>query len=699
MLAGVLAVKAVVLAQLGRHPLLQPHGNLDTAAYVELARSVVDGGPRAIGEPFFLSPLYVYFLAAVFKGGGSLLGAKVVQILLGTAAVGLIWETARHWHGAGAAWVAAALAALTGLFTFQEVLTLQAALDPFLAALALALVSRTQADDRLWPLAAAGMSAGLLALNRPNALGWGLAAGILITLSSRRSQRDGAAPSFARLPAVRGAVFTVCLLLALAPSALHNYAVSGDLVPIASHGGLNFYIGNNADADGKYRPVEGITPSIAGQARDAARVAEAEAGRPLSPGEVSGHFYRRAWDWIAQHPGQALRLFAWKVALLLNRAEVPLNYSYAYYRWDERTLLRALAVGPWLLVPLGLVGLLVPSMRARRPGYWVWASFVPVYGLSVAAFFVTSRYRLPLLVPLCVSAGGAVAWGAQRIRERRPRPVAAPAVAALVLGVVVSWPLGVDDGRGGEQQRRAVWLVEQGSYDEARRYVTGIAAAHPTPSALHIRVGEAFAAASRLDDAVAQFRAALAIDPSAPEARLALGQALVVTGQPREAAALLVPVLEAGHRPELSAPWLGRALALSGDRERAVTLLAGLPLALASARRETADDLGELALELRAPAQAVRWLEVAARDPAAAAGVHENLGVALLLLGRAADAVGPLETACRLEPGRASAHLNLAVAHAELGHVEMARAHAEEARQLDPREPRAAALLDRLSRR
>ena len=32
-------------------------------------------------------------------------------------------------------------------------------------------------------------------------------------------------------------------------------------------------------------------------------------------------------------------------------------------------------------------------------------------------------------------------------------------------------------------------------------------------------------------------------------------------------------------------------------------------------------------------------------------------------------------------------------------HVEMARAHAEEARQLDPREPRAAALLDRLSRR
>jgi len=695
----VLVVKAVVLAQLGGHPLLQPHGDLDTAAYVELARTVADKGPLAVAQPFFLSPLYVFFLAGVFKAGGSLFTAKVVQILLGTLAVGLVHRTARQWYGARAAWLAAALAALTGLFTFQEVLTLQAALDPFLVASALYLVSRAQVGRRPWPLVAAGASAGLLALNRPNALGYGLAAGALIALSSRwQAAREGT-PPVVRQPVARGATFLAGLFLVLAPAALHNYAVSGDFVPIASHGGLNFYIGNNADADGKYRPVEGVTPSIVGQARDAARIAEADAGRPLTPGEVSAYFYRRAWAWIGAHPGQALRLLAWKVALLLNRTEVPLNYSYAYYRWDERTLLRALAVGPWLLVPLGLVGLLVPSMRADRPGFWVWASFVPVYGFSVAAFFVTSRYRLPLLVPLCISAGGAVAWGVERLRERRLRPLVVPALAALILGVLVNWHLGLDDGRGGEQQRRAVWLVEQGSYDEARRYVAEIAAAHPRPVALRIRVGEAFANANQFDDAVGQFRAALAIDPAGPETRLALGQALVVTGQPREAAALLAPVLEAGYRPEVSAPWLARALAASGDRERAARLLAGLPLGLAGVRGEIAGELGELALEIGAPAEAVRWLTAAATSEAAGAGVHENLGVALLLLGRAADAVGPLETACRLEPGRASAHLNLAVAHAELGHVEMARAHAEEARQLDPREPRAAALLDRLSRR
>jgi Flp pilus assembly protein TadD len=50
-------------------------------------------------------------------------------------------------------------------------------------------------------------------------------------------------------------------------------------------------------------------------------------------------------------------------------------------------------------------------------------------------------------------------------------------------------------------------------------------------------------------------------------------------------------------------------------------------------------------------------------------------------------------------PSPGTSRLNLAVAQAELGQLERARAHAEEARQLDPREPRAAALLDRLSRR
>src|SRR5688500_18616521 len=113
--------------QLWDHPLLQPHGELDTAYYVTLGQRVASEGVFAPVGAFFVSPLYVYFLAAVFAAGGSLLAAQVVQIALGAVAGGLLFATARHWFGKRAALVGAGLATLTGIFTFNEIVILQSA--------------------------------------------------------------------------------------------------------------------------------------------------------------------------------------------------------------------------------------------------------------------------------------------------------------------------------------------------------------------------------------------------------------------------------------------------------------------------------------------------------------------------------------------------------------------------------------------
>ena len=169
-------VKLVVLMQLWNHPLLQPHGELDTAYYIALGRRIALEGVLAPIGAFFVSPLYVYFLAAVFAAGGSLLAAQLVQIGLGAAAVGMLFATARHWFGERAALVAAGLAILTGVFTFNEVLILQSALDPFLVSCALYALTRTMAGGGTWAFAAAGASLGLLALNRPNAMVFAVAA-------------------------------------------------------------------------------------------------------------------------------------------------------------------------------------------------------------------------------------------------------------------------------------------------------------------------------------------------------------------------------------------------------------------------------------------------------------------------------------------------------------------------------------------
>jgi tetratricopeptide (TPR) repeat protein len=685
--ATALAIKAIVLAQLGDHPLLQPLGELDSAFYVQLARSVAADGLLAGGEPFFVSPLYVYFLGAIFAVGGSIETARIVQVVLGSAAVGLIVITARHWFGEKTAWVAGVLAVLTGLFSFYEIVILPAALDPFLAAAMLAALSMSLSGNAR-ALIAAGVFAGLFALNRPNALVFAAVAAAWPLVWWWRG--GAAAPT---LSWRRAMLLPAALLLVLAGNGLRNYAASGEWVLISSHGGLNFYIGNGPQADGTYAHVPGITPSIAGQARDAATVAAAAGEPDPSASAVSAFFYRQAVTWMADHPLDALRLWIRKAALLVNHVNVPLNFSYAYYSREEPSLLNVLIVGPWLLLPLGIAGLFLRSARQSTRGFWLWASFVPIYGLSVMAFFVTTRYRLPLLIPLCGSAAAALTWGYERIRHRQWKALARLAAGAAALGIAAGWPLGVSEGSDVEQGRRAVWLIEQGRITEAREHAARLEPSQSRPGLLHYRVGRALAGVDRFGDAIEHFRRSLVFEPDHLDAQLELGQLLTVVEQPAEAIPLLLAVVDAGHRLEVAAPWLVRALAATRQRERALHLMGTWPSAIASARAETALDLGSMALELNGPIEAERWLRVAVTRLANNAEAHEHLGIALLLQDRVDASIVSLERARALGPERATAHLNLAAAYARAGRIEEARAEAREALRLNPGESQAAALL------
>jgi tetratricopeptide (TPR) repeat protein len=650
--AAAFAVKLAVLMQLWNHPLLQPHGELDTAYYVALSERVASEGVLAPIGAFFVSPLYVYFLAAVFAAGGSLLAAQLVQIALGAVGVGLLFATARHWFGERAALVAAGLAILTGTFTFNEVLILQSAVDPFLVSCALYALTRTMAGGGTSAFAAAGAALGLLALNRPNALVFAVAAAVVVLVSASREGRGK-----------RGAVLVAALLAVLAATAARNYAVSGNVVLIASHGGLNFYIGNHDRADGTYTPVPGITPSIAGQAGDSARVAESSTGRRLSPGEVSNYFARRALVWMAGHPADALMLWIRKIGILLNRVDVPLNYSYAFYTREPFSFLRILAVGPWLLLPLGLVGLFWPALRTNfHHGYWVWAMFVPLYGASVVLFFVTDRYRMPLFVPLCAAAGAVLVRCYDLVRARQFSLLLRPAGAIAMTSLVVFLNLGLDNGIGGEQTRQAVWLVERGSFDEARRYVERVSHDHLHPGVLRFRVAQALLDAGRPDEAVVLLTEAKAIDGPRPAIRLALGEALLRSGRAGEA----------------------------------VKQLSGIEDSVAGTTVESALDFGTLALEQHALPEAIRWLQIAVQLAPDRAEALEKLGVAIFLNGDPPTARPYLEEAARRDPGSASAHLNLAAVYAELGRFPEARREAREALRLDPAEARAAALLKAL---
>jgi 4-amino-4-deoxy-L-arabinose transferase-like glycosyltransferase len=612
LLVVALALKAAVLAQLGGHPLLQPAGDIDTGVYARLAWKVAGGDLLLRSEgpiPFFVSPLYLYFLAAVHVlSAGSLLAAKAVQIALGTAAVGLVWGMTRRLFGDRAALVAGILYALTGVVTFHEILILQAALDPFLTALALFLLADALTHGRisskvngaeaaapgganLWRWLVAGAAFGLLSLNRPNALLCVAAiAVVLLALAATRPvvRRRSGQPllPFEENP-LRTLQFAAAFLAGTAAMVAlplaRNLIVSGEPVLISSHGGLNFLVGNGPGANGVYRAIPGITPDIGGQSADTKRVAEVEEGRPLSAREISSHFARKAWAWIGSEPGAAFALFATKIRYVLSGDEAPLNFSFPWYR-DRSLALRLLFVGPGLLVPLaggGFVLALFTSAGAARRALLVWAAFAPAYVLAVAAFFVATRYRLPLVVALAPLGGAGVARLPEARRVKGAR-LAIAGAAAVILAAVSLWPTRLWDGAQDEEMHLVLWEIERGDAG-AMRHAETAAREHPDPALVWLRAGRSFEAAGKSDEAITALSRSHVIDPDRPGTAALLSALLEKRGLARALAGDA-----SGARPDLE-----EALRLDGSNASAC-------LNLAVVLAETGDGAGARAFAERA---------------------------------------------------------------------------------------------------
>lgn len=685
-------MKLIVVLQLRDHPLLQADAGLDTTIYTNLASRVLAGNRSLAPGLYVVSPLYIYVLAAIFSFSGALLAVRLVQVALGTAAVWLIFAGARAWHGERAAWIAAVLAALTGLFTFHEVLILQAALDPFLTAAALATLAfaLTRPRPLLW-FALSGLALGTQTLNRPNVLLPCVAILALLAVAQRWRALT---------------MMAAGVVLALSPVIVRNIVVAGDWSPASSHGGLNFYIGNNAEADGTYRPVPGITPNMAGQQQDARRIAEESVGRALSDADVSAYFYGLGWTWIRLHPGQALALFARKLGYVFNGAFITLNNSFSFYAYDERTLLALLFVGPWLLIPLGLVGLIIGAPAERRYEYVVWASFVPVYAIAVAIFFMAERYRLPMLVPLCMGAGkaGEAIWQIFRRKadatdtrqpQKRSRgfsfqaeatriqPEVYALVAIVPLAVLVNWPVHVDNGRAEERTRMAEAMVARDRYDAAEAWVATAEPGHPSPAVLHFRVARGYIMRRQPQRAIDHLERALTLDPNRPEVDYAYGQALVDAGRSAEAIPHLRNALKAGVRVDLAGYDLARALAATGNRAGALQILQTVkPERPRDA--ESWDALGQLALQLESPSLAAAFFNQAIMAAPDLAKPLVDMGLALAMMGRYPEAISNFERGLLIDPTDAAVQLNLAVAYAETGRIADARAHAQEALRLKP---------------
>src|SRR5207245_3410951 len=103
------------------------------------------------------------------------------------------------------------------------------------------------------------------------------------------------------------------------------------------------------------------------------------------------------------------------------------------------------------------------------------------------------------------------------------RPRAWQWIAAAAIAVFVCWNFGLDDGRAHERTNLIVYLIEQGRFDEAERWIADTEPITRDPDTLHRRSADAFKQAgvdlvgeNQPQKALAAFKAAHHLDPADP---------------------------------------------------------------------------------------------------------------------------------------------------------------------------------------
>jgi tetratricopeptide (TPR) repeat protein len=679
----------------------------DSRGYDEWARRIAAG--EWIGrDVFYQAPLYPYMLGVIYAiAGRHLLLVRVVQALIGSASCVFLALAGERLVSRRAGIAAGLMLALYAPAIFFDGLIQKSVLDGFFLCIGLYLIARISVSrsgsvrlqpDRNRPLwFALGLSMGALALTRENALvfilviiAWALVSEhpSPITPSPRSPitrNPQSAIPNPLARRAQRAAAFAGGLAVLLLPVAARNAYVAGGFYITTSQAGPNFYIGNNANADGTYQSLRFGRGAPEYERQDATELAERGLGRALTPAEVSSYWIDKALDFITSEPGAWLKLTARKTALLWNATEVldtESQETHAEYSWPLKVLGIVGHFG--VLVPLALLGVVFTWPLRRRLA--IVYALTLAYAASVAAFYVFARYRYPLVPTLMIFAAAGIVdargWLSAHATDRgNVFGVAAAAVATIVF---CNWPLlSATTMRAVTENNLATALQIDGHVDEAIAHYQRAITLQPDYAPAYNNLGTALRAKGKPLDAVAEYQRALGVRAAYPEAHYNLANALTDAGRPKDAADHFRIALQAMPGSADVHNNLGIALADEGKRDDAITefraAVAADP-ASPKSHRNLADALAGAGRTDEALIEFRRAAQLAPGDGA----IRYDLGSFLMEMDRTEEAIVEFRAALKVSPRSVEAHNNLGIALATQGRMDDAITHWRAALAIDP---------------
>lgn len=505
----------------------------DSRAYDEWAQQLAGGDWLGSGV-FYQAPLYPYLLGTLYAlFGRDLHFVRLVQAVVGACSCALVAAAGMKWFGKRSGILSGLLLAAYAPAIFFDGLIQKSVLDGLLvAALLLALADR--GDSGVGRPVITGALLGLLVLSRENAIAL-LPVVVMAVWASHR-----------HLTAALAVVAATAIVLA--PVAIRNLAVGGELHLTTSQLGPNFYIGNSASATGKYVPLMSGRGSFRFERRDATDIAETSLGRQLGPSEVSNYWLARGANWIRSDPGAWLRLTGRKFLLLVNGTEAADTEdiaTHAEWSFPLRVSGRLLHFG--IVAPLAFVGMWITRRRWRE--LWPLHALLGIFGLSVIAFYVMDRYRYPL-VPVLMLFAGVGLGEAVSYWKTHPGSERVQAVLLFVLALVVcNLPLQSSSDMQAVTHYNIGAVLDDAHLDtQAEAEYRTAVALQPDLASPHTNLAGLLGRRGEGAQALLEGREAVRLAPDSSTAHVNLGVALQSLGKTGEAVETLTRALELDPR-------------------------------------------------------------------------------------------------------------------------------------------------------
>lgn len=515
------------------------------AEYYDLWAQSISKGDWIGKEVFYQAPFYPYFLGVIYAlFGRSFLLVKSIQLLIGSLSCVFLAVAGNRFFSKKAGLIAGLLLAVYPSAIFFDALIQKSVFNMFFMAITLMMIGNNLSKPRYGSLFFIGIILGCFSLTRENAMVLFLVIFLWLWFGFENESKG------------KRVLYTMLVFLGAAivflPVAFRNKIVGNEFLITTSNFGTNLYIGNNLDADGKYKPILYGRGNWRFERKDSTEIAEKVTGRQLSPSEVSRFWTKRVYSFISENPVTWLRLMVKKFTLVWSATEVADTesiYGYSLISALLRTLNSIFHFG--ILFPLAVFGACM-SWKLRKK-IWVLYVILILYASSVALFFIFSRYRYPVAAILILFA----AIGISRIQhflQLFPNRKSIAIIGAVCLSGIFS-----NCGIYSLENTRIVALY---NWDKT------VSLQKAKIETLY-NTGKEYYLSGKIKEAIECFQEVILLDPNTVKAYGGLGNALLDNGQIQEAVIQYRKALNLDAAQADVHNHLGWALLTEGETESA----------------------------------------------------------------------------------------------------------------------------------